>query len=80
MNENYLPSNVKTLRNLHELSQKQLAEKLKVSRQVVSVWEEGSSTPGTATAIKIAENFGVSLNSLISYDLKNHCIEKLKEI
>lgn len=47
------------------LSQEQLAEKLGVSRQAISKWENGSAMPETEKLVTISEYFGVSMDVLL---------------
>ena len=47
------------------ISQEQLAEKLGVSRQAVSRWESGETTPDMANIIGLCNIFGVSADHLI---------------
>lgn len=53
------------LRKKSGLSQEQLAERLNVSRQSISKWESGSSTPESEKLIAISEYFGVTLDYLM---------------
>ena len=46
-------------------SQEELAFRLGVSRQSVSKWESGQSTPELERIIEIADLFGISLDELI---------------
>lgn len=50
------------------LSQEELAEKLGVSRQAISKWENGDSTPEISKLFLIAKTFGVSTDWLLSED------------
>lgn len=50
------------------LTQDQLAEKLGVTAQAVSKWENDQSCPDIATLPKLAEIFGVSTDSLLGRD------------
>ncbi|MGM9662226.1 MAG: helix-turn-helix transcriptional regulator [Oscillospiraceae bacterium] len=59
-----LPEQIYTLRRKQGLSQEQLAEKLGVSRQTVSKWETGASTPDLPKLLALSECFGVSLDEL----------------
>ena len=52
------------LRKRHGFSQEALAEKMGVSRQAVSKWERGESTPDTDTLIELAQLYNVSLDEL----------------
>ncbi len=58
------------LRTQHNLSQGDLANKLDVSRQSISKWENGNSTPDLEKIVKLAEIFNVSLDELIKNEEK----------
>lgn len=62
------------LRKKQGLSQEQLAEQLNVSRQAVSKWESGTSTPETDKLLAISTYFHVSLD----YLMKNEEVEENK--
>lgn len=51
-------------RKAHNLTQKDLGEKLNVSPQAVSKWETGLAEPDIDTLMKMCEIFGVTLNEL----------------
>jgi len=53
------------LRTKKGLSQEELAEKLFVSRQAVSRWENGETTPNTETLKLLSKLFDVSINTLL---------------
>lgn len=53
------------LRKRNGYSQEALAEKMGVSRQAVSKWERGDSTPDTDTLIELARLYSVSLDALV---------------
>ena len=57
------------LRREKGLSQEELAEKLAVSRQAVSKWERGESSPDTDNLIALAQLYGVSLDVLLGLKL-----------
>ena len=57
-----------TLRKKSGLSQEQLAEQLNVSRQAISKWESGSSSPESDKLIAISRYFHVSLDYLMKED------------
>lgn len=61
-----LGDNIRKLREEHELTQQQLADKLYVSRQTVCRWENGSRCPDLITAKKLALELEVSMDELIS--------------
>lgn len=60
-----LSEKILSLRTARGLSQGDLAEKLEVSRQSVSKWETGQSTPDLDKIIKLADLFGVSVDELV---------------
>lgn len=57
---------LKKLRSDNKLSQEQLAEKIGISRQSVSKWEQGISTPDTENLSKLAHLYSVSVDSLLN--------------
>lgn len=52
---NDIAANIKSLRKEKGLSQEQFAQKLHVTRQMVSAWERGLSRPGLETIRQIAQ-------------------------
>ena len=53
------------LRTKSGLSQDELAEKIFVTRQAVSRWENGETTPNTETLKLLSKEFNVSINTLL---------------
>lgn len=53
------------LRTKKGLSQEELAEKLYVTRQAVSRWENGDTIPNTETLKLLSKLFDVSINTLL---------------
>ena len=60
-----LKDNLAMLRNLHGFSQEELAEKINISRQAYAKWERGDTIPDVEKCSRLAEIFGVSIDSLI---------------
>lgn len=56
---------LKKYRTGQNLSQDDIAKKLYVSRQAVSKWEKGAATPDLNNLVKLAEIFGISLDTLV---------------
>lgn len=56
---------IQQLRKEQGLSQEALAERMGVSRQAVSKWEQGLSYPSTENLLALAQLFGVSADGLI---------------
>ena len=61
------------LRTLRGLSQDELAEKVFVTRQAVSRWENGETTPNTETLKLLSKLFDVSINTLLGAPRKMIC-------
>lgn len=53
------------LRKKHGISQEELADKLNVSRQTISKWELGESTPDMEKLRGLSDYFDVSLDELV---------------
>jgi transcriptional regulator with XRE-family HTH domain len=62
---------IQQLRKMNNLSQEQLAEKLAVSRQSISKWELGESTPDTEKIILLSRIFQVSTDYLLHDDINS---------
>ena len=60
-----LKDNLAMLRNMHGFSQEELAEKINISRQAYAKWERGDTIPDVEKCSRLAEIFGVSIDSLI---------------
>ena len=59
---------LKELRKEKKLTQKELADKINVSKITVLRWENGESQIKTDKAEKLADFFGVSVGYLLAYD------------
>lgn len=62
---NQLAQQIRALRTSKKLSQDDLAEKLYISRQAVSKWENGEATPDIDKLVQLTEIFDVSLDYLV---------------
>ncbi len=60
-----LKDNLVMLRNIHGFSQEALAEKVGISRQAYAKWESGATVPDIEKCSRLAELYGVTLDSLI---------------
>ncbi|MCH5204673.1 MAG: helix-turn-helix domain-containing protein [Oscillospiraceae bacterium] len=61
------------LRTKNGLSQEELAEKVFVTRQAVSRWENGDTVPNTETLKLLSKLFDVSINTLLGSPRKLIC-------
>lgn len=59
------PQKLMELRRSHGLSQEQLGEKIGVTRQTISKWELGQTTPEMEKLAALSDLFGVSADELI---------------
>lgn len=64
---------LKELRQKHDMTQDQLAEKLSVTRQAVSRWENGESVPNPETLKQLSALFDTSINHLLGDPRKLIC-------
>lgn len=55
-------------RQVHGLSQADLADELHISRQSISKWENGTTLPSFSNVVAISDLFGISLDVLIKGD------------
>ncbi|MDD7739370.1 MAG: helix-turn-helix domain-containing protein [Lachnospiraceae bacterium] len=60
-----LKDNLIILRNIHGFSQEEIAEKIEISRQAYAKWESGATIPDIEKCRKLAEVYGVTLDSLV---------------
>lgn len=65
-----LGSQIKKYRGEKQLSQEQLAEKIYVSRQTISSWENGKSYPDIHSLLLLSNVFEISLDQLIKGDIE----------
>ncbi|MDE7262459.1 MAG: helix-turn-helix domain-containing protein [Oscillospiraceae bacterium] len=64
---------IRTLRMEKGLTQDALGEKVFVSRQAVSRWENGETMPGVDTLKALAQVFGVTVNRLLGQPARLVC-------
>lgn len=66
---------LKELRAKEKISQQKLADKLKVARSTIAMWETGGSQPDNNVLIELSELFNVSVDYLIGRDLPDRNVE-----
>ena len=64
------------LRRAAGLSQEELAERLNVSRQAVSKWENGAAQPELSKLVELSRLYGVSVDELLSLEEAEKCDAK----
>ena len=70
------------LRKASDLSQEEVADKLNVTRQTVSKWENNKSTPDFDKIVPLCELFGIGAEELITgkkEDEQNESVDKKEE-
>ena len=68
MQKNKIAQNLMVLRQLHQLSQEEVAGRIGVSRQAVAKWETGQSVPDILNCDTLAKLYDVELDDLLHYD------------
>ena len=56
---------LKELREKHNLTQEELAERVLVTRQAVSRWETGVTSPDISALPMLADLFGITVDELL---------------
>lgn len=59
---------IRELREQKQITQKELADTLKVAQNTISNWEKGIREPDSKILIKLAEIFGCSVDYLLGRD------------
>lgn len=72
-----LGENIYTLRKKTGLSQEQLGEQIKVTRQTISNWELNETSPNTEQLKLLSKAFNISIDELLDNDVKTVLVEKI---
>ena len=72
-----LGDNIFKLRKDCKLSQEQLAEKVDVTRQTISNWELGETSPNPEQLKLLSKALNVSIDELLNNDIKPVLVEKV---
>ena len=72
-----LGDNIFKLRKESKLSQEQLAEKINVTRQTISNWELGETSPNPEQLKLLSKVLNVSIDELLNNDIKEVLVEKV---
>lgn len=67
-----LGDNIRKYRKSSNMSQDELAEKLEVTRQSISLWETGQTQPTLENIVALAKLFNVSTDELLSAETPEH--------
>ncbi|MGM8213747.1 helix-turn-helix domain-containing protein [Virgibacillus sp. W0430] len=73
--------NIKFFREQNNWTQKELANKLLLSRSVVAKWESNATMPDITTLLKLSNVFNVTLDHLVgNYSFQNDLLKEFKRI
>ena len=78
MNNAKIGEYLSTLRKYYKITQDELAERLGVTRQAISKWENGVTIPDIEFLMKLSDLYGVSINDILNADVAS--IKYQKEI
>lgn len=70
---------LKELRRQKKMTQKQLAQKMRVAPNTISTWEQGNREPSCADLKDLADIFNVSIDFLLSRKNFSPCLSLSKE-
>lgn len=70
-----LKDNLIMLRNIHNYTQEEIAEKIDISRQAYAKWESGVTIPDVEKCNLLADIYGVTLDSLMNSENNNKEME-----
>ncbi len=70
MNQEKIGKFIKRLRKEKNITQKELANKLNISRQAISQWEVGKAMPDSLTMSKMCNIFNININELLNCEIK----------
>lgn len=76
--KNTVAKNISTLRQMNNMTQTELGEKLNYSDKTISKWERGESTPDISVLVEIASMFGVTLDSLVRSENMKTAVNECK--
>jgi transcriptional regulator with XRE-family HTH domain len=71
MDQEYIAKKIKELRTKNNLTQKEFADKMNVTFQAVSKWENGKSIPDISILKKMSEDFNINLEELLGGEIPN---------
>lgn len=76
----HLAENIRYLRNQHKASQQKVADALSITRGRYAKYEDGASEPPLEILMRIARYFHISIDLLVSVDLRRISLEEILEL
>ena len=73
----YLHKNLRLLRKINDMTQREVAEQVYIDRSSYSYYESGRIEPSYHTLVLISKVFHVSVDVLLLKDLKSHFQQEL---
>lgn len=64
----FVSNNVQKVRKSRKVTQEELAKKVGVTRQTIIAIEKGNYTPSVLLALKIAQFFNTTVDTLFTYE------------
>ncbi|MEN1970202.1 helix-turn-helix transcriptional regulator [Lentibacillus sp. N15] len=81
MNLEQISYNIKFLREQHEWTQRDLAEKLSTSRSVIAKWENNVVIPDVSSLIELSTVFDITIDHLVgNQSLREDLLKEFKRI
>lgn len=81
MNLEQISDNIKFLREQHNWTQKDLAQKLSTSRSVIAKWENYVVIPDVSSLIELSTIFNVTMDRLVGHQsLSEDLLKEFKQI
>ncbi len=74
-----LAESIRTLRKERAMTQEQLAEALGVTPGAVHKWEAGLSVPELRLVVEMADFFGISVDALLGYSIRDNSLAAIGE-
>lgn len=75
MNQDKIGNFIKSIRLDNNLTQKEFADKLGVTYQAVSKWENGKNIPDIAVLKQICDEYNIDINEILNGEKKKRKIK-----
>ena len=76
----FVGKNISYLRKTMNLTQDELAQKIIVSRQTISKWENGEVVPDSLNLIELSKLFNVKVDDLLMNDIESVRLNEISEV